>query len=91
MTDEEIINNMLEDDNSENKQESSTQPIIRTIRHDDVMNAFNTCYKWAEENNVQTEDILILKRLQKKKKVLKQAFRNKRQKTIDAFFFVKTQ
>jgi hypothetical protein len=29
--------------------------------------------------------------LQKKKKVLKQAFRNKRQKTIDAFFFVKTQ
>jgi hypothetical protein len=40
-------------------------------------------YKWAEENNVQAEDILTLKRLQEK--VLK-AFRNKRQKTIDAFF-----
>jgi hypothetical protein len=45
------------------------------------MSAFNTCYKWAEENNVQTEDFLTLKRLQEK--VLKEAFRNKRQKTID--------
>jgi hypothetical protein len=53
------------------------------------MSAFNTCCKWAEENNVQAEDILTLKRLQEK--VLKEAFRNKRQKTIDAFFFVKTQ
>jgi hypothetical protein len=48
------------------------------------MSAFNTCYKWAEENNVQAEDILTMKRLQEK--VLKEAFRNKRQKTIDAFF-----
>jgi hypothetical protein len=28
------------------------------------MSAFNMCYKWAEENNVQAEDILTLKRLQ---------------------------
>jgi hypothetical protein len=48
MTDEEIINSVLED-NSENEQESSTPPIIRTIRHDDAMRAFNTCYKCAEE------------------------------------------
>jgi hypothetical protein len=48
------------------------------------MSAFNTCYKWAEENNVQAEDILTLKRLQEK--VLKEAIRNKRQKTIDDFF-----
>jgi hypothetical protein len=89
MTDEEIINNVLEDDNSENEQESSTPPIILTIRHDDTMSAFNTCYKWAEENDVQAENILTLKRLQEK--ILKEAFRNKRQKTIDAFFFVKTQ
>jgi hypothetical protein len=41
------------------------------------VNAFNTCYKWAEENNVQVEDILTLKRLQEK--VVKEAFRNKRQ------------
>jgi hypothetical protein len=39
------------------------------------MSAFNTCYKWAEENNMQAEDILTLKRLQEK--VLKEAFRNK--------------
>jgi hypothetical protein len=38
---------------------------------------------------MQAEDILTLKRLQEK--VLKEAFRNKREKTIDAFFFVKTQ
>jgi hypothetical protein len=44
MTDEEIINNVLQD-NSENEQESSTPPIIRTIRHDDATNAFNVCYK----------------------------------------------
>jgi hypothetical protein len=42
------------------------------------MSAFNTCYKWAEENSVQGEDILTLKRLQE------------RQKVID-FFFVKTK
>jgi hypothetical protein len=65
MTDE-IIDNVLEDDNRENEHESSTPPIIRTIRHDDAMSAFNTCCKWAEENNVQTEDILTLKRLQEK-------------------------
>jgi hypothetical protein len=65
MTDEEIINNVLED-NSEDEQESSTPPIILTVRHDDAMSAFNTCCKWAEENNVQAEDILTLKRLQEK-------------------------
>jgi hypothetical protein len=47
------------------------------------MSAFNTCYKWAEENNVQAEDILTLKRFQEK--VPKQAFRKERQKTIDVF------
>jgi hypothetical protein len=73
---------VLEDDNSENEQESSTPLIIRTVRHDDAISAFNTCYKWAEENNVQAEDILTLKRLQEK--VLKEAFRNKTQKNIDA-------
>jgi hypothetical protein len=78
-----MINIVLEDDNSENEQESSTPPIIRTIRHDDVVSVFNTCYKWAEENNVQAEDILTLKRLQEK--LLKEAFRNKRHKTTDAF------
>jgi hypothetical protein len=41
------------------------------------------CYKWAEGNNVQAEEILTLKRLQEK--VLKEVFRNKRQKTIDTF------
>jgi hypothetical protein len=66
MTDEEIINNVLEDDNSKNEQASCTPPIIRTIRHDDAMSAFNTCHKRTEENNVQTEDILTLKRLQEK-------------------------
>jgi hypothetical protein len=84
MTDEEIINNVLEDNNSVNELDSSIQPIICTIRHDDAMNAFNACYKWAKENNMQAEDILTLKRLQEK--VLKEAFRNKRQKTIDALF-----
>jgi hypothetical protein len=42
------------------------------------MHAFNKCYKWAEENNVQAGDILTLKRLHVK--VLKEAFRNKRQR-----------
>jgi hypothetical protein len=37
-----------------------------------------------KKNNMQAEDILTLKRLQQK--VLKEAFRNKKQKTIDAFF-----
>jgi hypothetical protein len=53
------------------------------MRHDEAMSAFNTCYKWAEENNVQVEDILTLRRLQEK--VLKEAFRN-RYKTIEAVF-----
>jgi hypothetical protein len=47
------------------------------------MSAFNTYYKWAEENNVKAEDILTLKRLQEK--VIKESYRNKRQKTIDYF------
>jgi hypothetical protein len=47
------------------------------------MSAFNTCYKWGEENNVQTEDILTLKNSQER--ALKEAFRNKRQKTIHVF------
>jgi hypothetical protein len=48
----------------------------------------STHYKWAEENNVQAEDILTLRTLQEK--VLNEVLQNKRQK-IDAFFFVKTQ
>jgi hypothetical protein len=76
MTDEEIIKNVLGEDKSENEQGSSTPPIIRTIRHDGTMSSFNTCYKWTEENNVQAEDTLILKKLQEK--VPKEAFRNKR-------------
>jgi hypothetical protein len=55
MTDEEIINNVLEEDNCENEQESSAPPIIRTIRHDNAKSAFNKCCKWAEENNVQAK------------------------------------
>jgi hypothetical protein len=34
MTDEEIINNVLEDDNGEHEQESSTPPIIHTTLHE---------------------------------------------------------
>jgi hypothetical protein len=48
------------------------------------MSAFNMCYKWAEENNMQNEDILTLKRPQEK--VVKEAFRKKKNT-----FFVKTQ
>jgi hypothetical protein len=66
VTDEEIINNVLEDNSSEIEQESSTPPIICVVRHSDTTSAFNMCYKWAEENNVQAEDILTLKRLQEK-------------------------
>jgi hypothetical protein len=51
------------------------------------MSAFNTCYKWAEENNVKPEDILTLKRLQEK--ALKEEFRNKERKLLT--FFVKAQ
>jgi hypothetical protein len=87
MTDEEIINDVLEDDNSENEQESSTPLITRIIRHD-AISVFNVCYKWVEENTVQAEDILTLKRLQEK--VLIEAFRNKHRKLL-SFFFVKTQ
>jgi hypothetical protein len=86
MTDEQIINNVLEN-NSQNEQESSTPPIIRTVQHDNAMSALNVCYKWAEENNVQAEDILTLKRLQEK--VLKEASRIKRQNAIDASFVKK--
>jgi hypothetical protein len=53
-----------------------------------AMSAFNTCFKWAEENNVQAEDIRTLKTLQEK--VLKEAFKNDR-KLLTPFFFVKTQ
>jgi hypothetical protein len=45
MTYQEMINNALEDNNSENEQESSTPLNIRTIQHDDAMSALNTCYK----------------------------------------------
>jgi hypothetical protein len=54
VTDKEIINNVLEDDNRENEQEPSTPPIIRKIRHDEAMSAFNPCHKWAEENSQYT-------------------------------------
>jgi hypothetical protein len=47
------------------------------------MCAFNTCYKWVEENNVQAEDIPTLKRLQEK--ILKEAFRNKDRKLLMLF------
>jgi hypothetical protein len=48
--------------------------------------ATSTCViNWPEENSVQAEDIPTLKILQEK--LLKEAFRNKRQKTINAFFF----
>jgi hypothetical protein len=83
MTDEEIMNNVLEDNS-----ESSTPPIIRTIRHDDAMSAFNTCYKWTEENNVQAEYILTLKRFQEKG--LKWVIRIKDRRRL-TFLFAKMQ
>jgi hypothetical protein len=77
MTDEEMISSVLDDDSSENEQESSTPPIMHTVQHDDTMSAFSTCYKWVEGNNVQAQDSLPLKRLQEK--IVKEAFRYKRQ------------
>jgi hypothetical protein len=44
------------------------------------MSAFNTCYKWAEENNVQAENILTLKKLQAK--VLNEALKTKDRKLL---------
>jgi hypothetical protein len=41
------------------------------------------------KKTVQAEDFLALKRLQQK--VVKEAFRNKRRKTVDTFFFGKKQ
>jgi hypothetical protein len=69
--------------NSENKQESSTPQIIRTIRHDDAMNAFNTCYKWTEENNVRAQDILTL---QIARKSFKRGIWKQKTEKFDAFF-----
>jgi hypothetical protein len=66
MTNEKIIYNALEYDNNKNEQESSTPPNICSIRHDDAMSAFNTCYKWAEENNVQAEDIEDVEKIVRK-------------------------
>jgi hypothetical protein len=82
MTEEEIISNVLQDDNSENEKESSTPPIIGTVWQDDTMSVFNTCWKQrATWRQPHVENI--------GRKILKEAFRNKRQKTIEAFFFVK--
>jgi hypothetical protein len=71
-----------EDNNRENEQELSTPPIIHTIRHDDATSAFNMCYKWAEENNVLT---LKIARKSSKKHL------ETKDRTTDAFFFVKMQ
>jgi hypothetical protein len=51
------------------------------------MSAFNTCYKWAEENNVQTEDILTLKRLQEN--ILKSVIRKKKTEEVRHLFLQK--
>jgi hypothetical protein len=47
------------------------------------MNAFNTCYKWAKENNMQAEDILTLKRQQEKSS--KRGISKQKQKTMALF------
>jgi hypothetical protein len=54
-----LVSYLLKCHMRENEQGSSTPPIIRTVRNDDAMTAFN-----AEENNMQAEDTLTLKRLQ---------------------------
>jgi hypothetical protein len=54
------------------------------MRHDDATNAFNTCYKWAEENNVQAEGILKLKKIARKNSK-KKAITKKNKKLLTLF------
>lgn len=36
------------------------------VGHDEALRAFDTCFQWAKENNIDAEDILVLQRLQER-------------------------
>ncbi|XP_023214935.1 jerky protein homolog-like [Centruroides sculpturatus] len=64
--DEETINNMKEDDNTQDENMTDTMRNVHLEHCKEILSAFNTCLKWAEESNVKMEDIFTLKRLQEK-------------------------
>lgn len=81
MSDNEIIQDVLT--SYDNEEESETLPVVHTVRHSDAVSAFNTCVRWAEENDVEAADVLVLRRLQEK--ALKNSLISRKQTKIDDF------
>jgi|AKYZ01.1.fsa_nt_gi Tc5 transposase DNA-binding domain./DDE superfamily endonuclease./CENP-B N-terminal DNA-binding domain. len=82
MSDNEIIQDVLT--TYDHEEQSETLPVhVQTIRHSDAVNAFHTCVTWAEQNDVEAADALVLRRLQEK--AIKISLVSKKQTKIDDF------
>lgn len=68
LTEEELIQDALGSniENVEGPSESEDDVNIERVKHSHAVNAFSLTIRWAEENNLPMEDILLLKRLKEK-------------------------
>jgi hypothetical protein len=87
-TDEQIITEAVEKNKEEEEDEHDDEETengeVSRIKHCDAIKAFSLCIKWAEENQLPLQDILLMKKVEEnaQKKYLQAAT----QKKIDEFF-----
>lgn len=74
----------LSSTDSEEGVDSNNTPTVSRVNSRDAIQSFNTCIKWAEENDVSTENILVLKDL--KISATEKSLTNVRQSTVTDFF-----
>ncbi|GJQ73224.1 hypothetical protein Trydic_g13603 [Trypoxylus dichotomus] len=92
-----IMKNDPEDDtgimiNVSNVEENHSAKSETLVEYEEAISSFNTCIKWAEENAVDLEDILLLKRLQEK--AVKESLSARKESAIETYFMegsVKTE
>ncbi|KAK9747143.1 hypothetical protein QE152_g5517 [Popillia japonica] len=52
------------DEHHDSDNENPKLDTNKTVKNDEAVKSFNTCIKWAEENDISLHDVLVLQRLQ---------------------------
>jgi hypothetical protein len=81
---DENLSSLDESLNTESNEDVPETEVLKTVTNRDAIKCFETCFKWAEENDAPFSDLLVLQRLRENAYILNQKI--VKQKKITDFF-----
>ncbi|KAK9717964.1 hypothetical protein QE152_g23464 [Popillia japonica] len=86
LTEEEIIEFISDTEHEDvgNQESDEEMPSVNLVRHEEATKCFSTCFRWACENNLPSQQIILLRTLQAES--IKKEMDTKKQTRITDFF-----